>query len=157
MLSPKVIPISKIFDEYERLHPFVSQLLYNMCVRVVSPDIQPLAFGSRLYIRYNTATRVVNSTCKILIIHEGKTKKISAMTKVVYVIQDSPDLHKLFVRFSQPKSFNIFRISDEYERLHAFGSHTIYNIRVRVASDMQSLAFGLEFLYPTQHGLLALI
>ena len=54
------------------------------------------------------------------------------MTEVVNVIQDSPDLHKLFVRFSQPKSFNIFRIFDEYERLYAFGSHAIYNIRVRV-------------------------
>ena len=46
--------------------------------------------------------------------------------------QNPPDLHKLFVRFSQSKSFNIFRIFDEYERLHAFGSHAIYNIRVRV-------------------------
>ena len=64
------------------------------------------------------------------------------MTEVVYVIQNPPDLHKLFVRFSQPKSFNIFRIFDEYERLHAFVSHTIYNIGVRVVSDIQSLAFG---------------
>ena len=45
------------------------------------------------------------------------------MTEVVYVVQNPPDLHKLFVRISQPKSFNIFRIFDEYERLHAFGSH----------------------------------
>ena len=37
---------------------------------------------------------------------------ISSFT--VYVIQNSPDLHKLFVRFSQPKSFNIFRIFDEF-------------------------------------------
>ena len=58
------------------------------------------------------------------------------MTEVVYVIQNPPDLHKLFIRFSQPKSFNIFRIFDE----HAFGSHAIYNIRVRVVSDIQSLA-----------------
>ena len=29
------------------------------------------------------------------------------MTEVVYVIQNPPDLHKRFVRFSQPKSFNI--------------------------------------------------
>ena len=35
-----------------------------------------------------------------LIIHEGKKKEISAMTEVVYVIQNPPDLHKLFVRFS---------------------------------------------------------
>ena len=58
------------------------------------------------------------------------------MTEVVYVIQNPPDLHKLFVRFSQPKSFNIFRIFDEYERLHAFGSHAIYNVRGRVVSDI---------------------
>ena len=64
------------------------------------------------------------------------------MTEVVNVIQVSPDLHKLFVRFSQPKSFNIFRIFDEYERLHAFISHAIYNIRVRVVSDIQYLAFA---------------
>ena len=48
------------------------------------------------------------------------------MSVVVYVIQNSPDLHKIFVRFSQPKSFNIFRIFDGYERLHPFGSHAIY-------------------------------
>ena len=41
------------------------------------------------------------------------------------VIQNPPDLHKLFVRFSQPKSFNILRIFDEYERLLiAFGSQS---------------------------------
>jgi hypothetical protein len=33
----------------------------NIRVRVVS-DIQTLAFGSSLYIRYNTAAHVVNST-----------------------------------------------------------------------------------------------
>ena len=65
-----------------------------------------------------------------------------AMTEVVYVIQNPPYLHKLSVRFSQPKLFNIFRIFDEYERLHAFESHAIYNIRVHVVSDIQSLAFG---------------
>ena len=64
------------------------------------------------------------------------------MTEVVYVIQNPPDLQKLFVPFSQPKSFNIFRIFNEYERLHAFGSHYIYNIRVHVVSDIQSLAFS---------------
>ena len=77
-----------------------------------------------------------------LIIHEEKTKEIIAMKEVVYEIQNPPDLHKLFVRFSQPKSFNIFRIFDEYERLHAFGSHTIYNMSSRVVSDIQSLACG---------------
>ena len=66
------------------------------------------------------------------------------------MIQDSPDLHKFYVRFSQPKSFNIFMIFDEYERLRAFGSHTIYNIRVCVVSDIQSLAhcLRLELVYP---------
>ena len=62
------------------------------------------------------------------------------MTEVVYVIQNPPDLHKRFVRFSQPKSINIFRIFDEYERLHAFVSHTIYNICVRVLSDISDTA-----------------
>ena len=58
-----------------------------------------------------------------LIIHEQKTNEMSAMTEVVvYVIQNSPDLHKLLFRFSQPKSFNIFRIFDGYERLHGLGS-----------------------------------
>ena len=66
------------------------------------------------------------------------------MTEVEHVIQNPPaDLHKLFVRFSEPKSFNIFRIFDEYERLHAFGSHAIYNIRGRLVSDIQlSLVFA---------------
>ena len=35
--------------------------VYNIRVRVVS-DIQTLAFGSSLYIRYNTAAHVVNIT-----------------------------------------------------------------------------------------------
>ena len=71
-----------------------------------------------------------------------KTKHISAITEAVYVIQNPPYLHKLSVRFSQPKSFNIYRIFDEYERLHAFGIHAIYNIRVRVVSYILYLAFG---------------
>jgi hypothetical protein len=37
--------------------------IYNIRVRVVS-DIQTLAFGSNLYIRFNTAAHVVNSTSK---------------------------------------------------------------------------------------------
>ena len=48
-------------DEYEHLHAFRSHAIYNICVRVVS-DTQFLAFGSSLYIRYNTATDIVNST-----------------------------------------------------------------------------------------------
>ena len=56
------------------------------------------------------------------------------------MIQNPTDLHKRFVRFSQPKSFNIFRIFDEYERLHAFESRAIYNIRGRVVSDIQARA-----------------
>ena len=52
------------------------------------------------------------------------------MTEVVYVIQNPLDLHKLFVRFSLPKLFNIFTIFNEYERLHDFGSDAIYNIRL---------------------------
>ena len=49
------------FDEYECSHPFVSQVLYNIRIRVVL-DIQPLAFGSSLYIRYNTTAKIVNSS-----------------------------------------------------------------------------------------------
>ena len=57
------------------------------------------------------------------------------MMEVVYVIQNPPDLHKRFVRFSLPKSFNIFRICHEYERLYAFGSHTIYNTAPHVVNS----------------------
>ena len=64
---------------------------------------------------------------------------MAASLVVAYVIQNLPDLHKRFVRFSQPKSFNSFTILDEYERLHAFVSQAIYNIRARVESDIQSL------------------
>ena len=39
------------------------KIVYNIRVRVVS-DIQTLAFGSSLYIRYNTAAHVVNITYK---------------------------------------------------------------------------------------------
>ena len=72
----------------------------------------------------------------------------AASLVVVYAIQNPPDLHKLFVRFSQPKSFNIFRIFDEYERLHAFGSHDIYNIRVRVVS--RDVLDPVKFRYPVK-------
>ena len=51
-----------IFDEYERLNPFVYHIPYNICVRVVS-DIQPIALGWSLYIRYNTTAHIVNITC----------------------------------------------------------------------------------------------
>ena len=64
---------------------------------------------------------------------------MAASLVVVYVIQNPPDLHKPFVRFSQPKSFNIFRIFDEYERLHAFVSHAIYNMSGRVVPHAMSL------------------
>ena len=53
------------------------------------------------------------------------------------LIQNPPDLHELFVRFSQPKSFNIYRFFDEYERLHVFGSHA---------------RLWLDLVYPIQHG-----
>ena len=47
-----------------------------------------------------------------LIIHEGKTKETTAslVHVVVYVIQNTPDLHKFFVRFSQPKGFSANKI-----------------------------------------------
>ena len=62
------------------------------------------------------------------------------MTEVVYVIQNPPDLHKLFVRFSQQKSFTVISLGF---------SMNIYNIRVRVVSDIESLAFGWS-LYTTR-------
>ena len=37
---------------------FVSEVLYNICIHVVL-NIQFLAFGSSLYIQYNTATHIV--------------------------------------------------------------------------------------------------
>ena len=76
------------------------------------------------------------------------------MTEVEHVIQNPPaDLHKLFVRFSEPKSFNIFRIFDEYERLHAFGSHAIYNIRWPSCIGYTIISRPrLEFVYSIQHG-----
>ena len=87
-----------------------------------------------------------------LIIHEGKTNEISAITEVVYVIHNlnPPDLrHKLFVRFFQPESFNIVRIFDAYEHLHAFGiritcyiQHSCHVASMHVVTDTQSRAFG---------------
>jgi hypothetical protein len=52
------------FENYfanELIRWVVFYVVYNIRVRVVS-DIQTLAFGSSLYIRYNTAAHVVNST-----------------------------------------------------------------------------------------------
>ena len=53
----------------ERLHPFVSQVLYNIRIRVVS-DIQTRAEGERLYICYNTAAHIVSSTLNYMGIFE---------------------------------------------------------------------------------------
>ena len=60
------------------------------------------------------------------------------MTEVEYVIQNPPDLHKPFVRFSQPKSFtcNIFRIFDEYMNVYMHSDHMLRR----------------EIVYPIQHG-----
>ena len=46
----------------------VRGVVYNIRVRVVS-DIKTLAFGSSLYIRYDTAAHAVNSTYKTLYAH----------------------------------------------------------------------------------------
>ena len=54
--------------------------------------------------------------------------------------ESPPDLHKLFVRFSQPKSFDIFRIFDEYERLHAFVSHAIFTTFASVLYRLYNLS-----------------
>ena len=75
--------------------------------------------------------------CNIINNSSRKNKRNACLISTVVVTQNPPDLHKLFVRFSHPKSFNIFRIFDEYERLHTFVSHAIYNIRVRVVSVIQ--------------------
>ena len=49
------------------IHSYHKYILYNISGRVVS-DIQPLAFGSSLYIRYNTAAYIVNSTYVYVIV-----------------------------------------------------------------------------------------
>ena len=67
--QPRSFNVFRIFDEYERLHAFVSHAIYNIRVRVLS-----LSFDSSLYIRYNTGAHVVNSTYykyRILSIHDG--------------------------------------------------------------------------------------
>ena len=60
----------------EHLHTFVPQVLYNIRVRVVS-DIRPLASGSNLYIRYNTAANIVNSI--LIIWHRVLPVKLRVM------------------------------------------------------------------------------
>ena len=66
------------------------------------------------------------------------------MTEAVYLIQNSADLHTLFVRFSHLKSFLISRIFDEYERSYPFVSQTLYKhfTSCCVVSDIKFLAFG---------------
>ena len=71
----------------------------------------------------------------------------------VDVIQNPPDLHKLFVRFSQSKSFHIYRIFDEYEGLHAIESHAIYNMYERPYCTGYTISrLRLELVYPIHHG-----
>ena len=65
------------------------------------------------------------------------------MTEVVYVIQNPPYLHKLSVRFSQPKRLIYLGFSMNMNvYMHSDHILAIYNIRGRVVSDIQSLAFG---------------
>jgi hypothetical protein len=55
----KIISVSYLYMWYRFMLIYIN---FNFdFLRVVS-DIQTLAFGSSLYIRYNTATHVVNST-----------------------------------------------------------------------------------------------
>ena len=57
--------------------------------------------------------------------------------KVVYLIQNPADLHKLIAQFFQSSNIvPIFRIIDKYERLHPFVSQAIYNISCHVVSDI---------------------
>ena len=58
------------------------------------------------------------------------------------MIQNPPDLHKIFVRVSQPKSFNIFRIFDEYERLVTCIRITCYLQHSRPCCIGYTIAFG---------------
>ena len=56
------------------------------------------------------------------------------------MIQNPPDLLKLSFDFlSQNHLIFLGFYICEYEGLHAFGSHVIYNILVRTVSDIQSL------------------
>ena len=78
--QPRSFNVFRIFDEYERLHAFVSHAIYNIRVRVLS-----LSFDSSLYIRYNTRAHVVNSTYykyRILSIHDGWVEKIISVWMV---------------------------------------------------------------------------
>ena len=62
---------------------------------------------------------------------------------VVYLIQNSDDLRKLFVIFSHLKSFLSLRFSTNTNvYIH---SQIPYNIRVRVVSDIQPPVFGSSF------------
>ena len=65
--STKIVGIFIIFEEHECFHVFVSLLLYNSIG--VLANIHSLAFGSCLYIRYNTAAHIVNSTKATLAVH----------------------------------------------------------------------------------------
>ena len=74
------------------------------------------------------------SNIHVIIINNSRGKDKRNMSASVVVIQNPPDLHKLFVRLSQPKSFNIFRIFDEYERLHV--SHWEARVAKRCLSPL---------------------
>jgi hypothetical protein len=54
---------------YECSHQDVSQAIYNICVICVRAvlNVEALAFGSSLYIRYDMAADIVNSTLNIII------------------------------------------------------------------------------------------
>ena len=64
-----MIAISRIFDEYECLHPFVSQQLYNIGVHLVS-DIKPpvtklsIATGTAIY-KFTIVLIDVLDNCKL--------------------------------------------------------------------------------------------
>ena len=75
------------------------------------------------------------------------------------MIQNLPDLYKIFARFSQPKSFNIVRIFDEYERLHAFGSHAQHSRPSFIGYTISRLRLVNSiyiYIYIVENGLLTL-
>ena len=83
---------------------------------------QPMKIHTDVTLLYNEQCNIVWSFIYIYIIneiiHEEKTKEISDMTVVVYLIQNSADLHKFLLWFTcKGKMALMFNIVDKHKHL----------------------------------------
>jgi hypothetical protein len=116
------------------------QQVWNKLSTICNNLVNIIRLVTRLFqqVRYSHDITFKNS----LIIHEENTKKNHKRVVSVYVIQIHVDLHKLKLWFSRLRQRLFLKLIRQWT--HQM-SRFLNNIRVRVVSDIQTLAFGSSF------------